>query len=100
MCVRDLSSPIVSNISSFLLCQLDKIFCPADFLHFSLSPHFKSPKSFYNYPLSSWSIFLNHTTPHSTSVSLSSVSSMFCLLFLSEVLSSLRMLLFLSLFFF
>src|SRR6218665_738637 len=39
-------------------------------------------------------MFPNHAAPHSLSVSLSSVSSMFCLLFLSEVRSSLRLLLF------
>src|SRR6218665_3010344 len=40
--MREISSPIVSNISSFVF-----MFCPADFLHSSPSPHIKSPKSFY-----------------------------------------------------
>src|SRR6218665_3570036 len=62
---------------------------------------FQKPQVFL-YLLSSLSMFLLHrpTAPHSISVSLSYVSSMFCLLFLSKVLSSLRMLLFLLLFFF
>src|SRR6218665_2858496 len=72
--------------------------CPADSPFFSKST-FQKPQVFL-YLLSSLSMFLLHTAPHSISVSLSPVSSMFCLLFLSKVLSSLRMLLFLLLFFF
>src|SRR6218665_967801 len=49
------------------------MFCPADFLHSSPSPHFKSLKSFYIF-FPHWSMFLLHTAPHSISVSLSSVS--------------------------
>src|SRR6218665_1798882 len=76
----------------FFICLM---FCPADFSKST----FQKPQVFL-YLLSSLSMFLLHTAPHSISVSLSSVSSMFCLLFLSKVLSSLRMLLFLLLFFF
>src|SRR6218665_272050 len=87
--MRDLSSPIVSNIFSFVLCSVQLTFSillqvhisKASSLFYIFFPHFPCFCSIYS-------------TTHHISVFII-VSSMFCLLFLSKVLSFLRMLLFL-----
>src|SRR6218665_3843099 len=91
--MRDLSSPIVSNISSFVLCSVQLTFSILLQVHIS-----KASSRF----ISSF-LIVHVSAPYSTTLHIGVfIIRIFnvCLLFLSKVLSSLRMLLFLLLFFF